>query len=194
MGNDEFKIFFDEEFTGLIRTTTPISLGMISEDGKTFYAEFNDYNTFQVDDWIRANVIEKLKFNNKLGFYCNNDINKFEVFGNIMAIRYQLLNWLKQFKDKNIQFYADVCHYDFVLLIDILAGSALELPSNISASCHDINQDIANYYNISDKDAFDKSREEIISDIKLPENKHNSLYDAIVAKEIYNKIKPLSKS
>lgn len=36
------KIFFDTEFTGLHKDTTLISLGMISEDGRRFYAEFND--------------------------------------------------------------------------------------------------------------------------------------------------------
>ena len=38
------KIFFDTEFTGLHKNTTLISIGMIAEDGKTFYAEFTDYN------------------------------------------------------------------------------------------------------------------------------------------------------
>jgi len=54
------KIFFDTEFTGLHQNTTLISLGMISECGKTFYAEFTDYDKSQVDDWIRENVVEKL--------------------------------------------------------------------------------------------------------------------------------------
>jgi hypothetical protein len=34
------KIFFDTEFTGLHQGTTLISIGLISECGKTFYAEF----------------------------------------------------------------------------------------------------------------------------------------------------------
>jgi hypothetical protein len=37
------KIFFDTEFTGLHQGTTLISIGLISECGKTFYAEFTDY-------------------------------------------------------------------------------------------------------------------------------------------------------
>ena len=38
------KIFFDFEFTGLTMKTTPISLGMVTEDGHKFYAEFTDYD------------------------------------------------------------------------------------------------------------------------------------------------------
>ena len=33
------NIFFDTEFTGLRKDTTLISIGMIAENGKTFYAE-----------------------------------------------------------------------------------------------------------------------------------------------------------
>ena len=58
-------IFFDMEFTGLHRNTTPISLGMVTEKGDTFYAEFTDYDIYQCDDWIRENILEKLLFNKK---------------------------------------------------------------------------------------------------------------------------------
>ena len=37
------KIFFDTEFTGLHKDTSLISIGLVDEDGKTFYAEFLDY-------------------------------------------------------------------------------------------------------------------------------------------------------
>ena len=54
------KIFFDTEFTGLHQKTTLISIGLISEDGSTFYAEFTDYDKSQIDDWIEKNVIANL--------------------------------------------------------------------------------------------------------------------------------------
>ena len=54
------KLFFDMEFTGLRQNTTPISIGIVSEDGKRFYAEFTDYDESQCDDWIKENVIKKL--------------------------------------------------------------------------------------------------------------------------------------
>ncbi len=75
-----------------------------------------------------------------------------------------------------------------MLLIDLISGNALQMPENISPVCHDINQDIATYFNISDKDAFDKNREDI-ADMKCNEDdKHNSLHDALVIKAIYEKI------
>ena len=74
-----------------------------------------------------------------------------------------------------------------VLFIDIFGG-AFDIPSNVNPACHDINQDIADYLHISETEAFDKSREEIIEyyEVKIEGDKHNSLYDAKVIKEIYN--------
>ena len=36
------KVFFDTEFTGLYKDTNLISIGLVSEDGKEFYAEIDD--------------------------------------------------------------------------------------------------------------------------------------------------------
>jgi hypothetical protein len=190
MNNKEIKLFFDEEFTGLNKYTTLISIGIISENNKTFYAEFSDYNRTLVDKWIAENVIAKLKYETQ-PYYFNNDNGNIEMKSNKLNIRYELLKWLQsEFGDNILQFYADVCHYDFVLLIDLLADSARDLPKNISPSCHDINQDIAKYYNESEFNSFDRTREDIVKGIKLDTNdKHNALYDAIIAKAIYEKIK-----
>ncbi len=54
------KIFFDTEFTGLHKNTTLISIGLISEDRRCFYAELTDYDEKQCDDWIEENVLKHL--------------------------------------------------------------------------------------------------------------------------------------
>ena len=95
-----------------------------------------------------------------------------------------LRNWLKQFPE--VQIVSDVCHYDFVQFIDMF-GTAFDLPKNVNASCHDINQDIARYYYVTENVAFNMSREDILkdSDINIDGEKHNSLYDAKVIRELY---------
>lgn len=60
------KIFFDTEFTGLRQDTTLISIGLISETGDTFYAEFTDFDRSMCDDWIEENVIKNLKYYGRL--------------------------------------------------------------------------------------------------------------------------------
>lgn len=75
-------------------------------------------------------------------------------------------------------------------MIDLF-GTAFDLPENVCAACHDINQDIAQHYGISEREAFDKSREEIVAELcSLPIEgvKHNALYDAEVIKAIYQEI------
>ena len=187
------KLFFDMEFTGLHKNTTLISLGIVSEDGKKFYAEFTDYDENQCDDWIKENVINNLKFELALGehFWESECDGNVEALCNKECVSYWLNKWLSQFD--TIQFISDVCHYDFVLLIDLLTngGTALDLPENISAVCRDINQDIAAYFEVSDREAFDMNREEILDRLKgyhVVGEKHNSMYDAEIIKEIYKEI------
>lgn len=47
------KVFFDTEFTGLHQHTTLVSIGMVAEDGRNFYAELTDFDQTQANDWIR---------------------------------------------------------------------------------------------------------------------------------------------
>ena len=184
-------IFFDMEFTGLHRNTTPISLGMVTEKGDTFYAEFTDYDIGQCDDWIRENILEKLLFNKK-DYLCKLGKNTM-MKSDYTDISSMLNAWLEHVRnEEEVQFVSDVCHYDMMLLADLITngGTAFNLPAFISPVCHDINHDIAECYEISDKEAFNKSREEILTDFKrtVDGTKHNSLYDARVIKAIYEEI------
>lgn len=189
------NLFFDTEFTGLHKNTTLISLGIVSEDGKKFYAEFTDYDEIQCNDWIKENVIKNLKLSGMGIGVSDTDENPplRIVMGDKRYIYQEMNEWIQQFGI--IQFVSDVCHYDFVLLIDLLTngGTALDLPENISAVCHDLNMDIARHYHISDREAFDMSREKIMNDLCGSEDvaagdKHNSLYDAEVIRAIWKEI------
>lgn len=171
------KVFFDTEFTGLRKDTTIISIGLVSDNYKKFYAEFTDYDKDQVDDWIKGNVIDNLILMDNTprveGFYK----------GTKKEIAIELAKWFEQF-DEEIELVSDVCHYDMVLLIDLF-GSTFNLPKNVCPACYDINQDIAKYYKITQKEAFDKCREDIVYNNTSKDNKHNSLYDAMVIRDIY---------
>lgn len=180
------NIYFDTEFTGLHKDTTLISIGLITDTENIFYAEFSDYDKTQCDDWIQQNVINNLYGETKIKQLEETEFNTY-VYGNKQQIAEQLKIWLEQFKEEEIQFVSDVCHYDFVLLIDLF-GTAFDLPKYISPYCHDINQDIAAYLYIDDSDAFNLNREDFLMDSNCIidyNKKHNSLFDAYVIKEIY---------
>lgn len=184
------QIFFDTEFTGLHQNTTLISIGLVSDEGERFYAELTDFDDSQCDEWITKNVLNHLivSGNVKLEAELEQDGMTTTVIGNKEYVREQLLEWLDNYKD-NIQFVSDVCHYDMVLLCDLLADGAILLPQYINPFCHDLCQDIAMILDISEKAAFDISREQLLTDrgIDLPKGqKHNALYDAEVIKAIHD--------
>lgn len=184
------NLYFDTEFTGLHAGTTLLSIGVVSEEGKKFYAEFSDYDESKCDDWIKENVIKHtiLAGNDTLAARLGGDSETTVVLGSKADIQYEFGEWLKKFD--SVQFVSDVCHYDMVLMIDIFGG-AFDLPKNVSAVCHDINQDIARHYGISEREAFDKSREGIVSELCgnfIAGDKHNALYDAEVIKAIYEEV------
>ena len=181
------NIFFDTEFTGFHQDTSLISIGLIDEDGRSFYAEFTDYDLSYCDDWIRCNIISNLIFKGNHSDLCNTiiDGNSVQVIGKSKYIKLKLVEWLSHYD--SIQLISDCCHYDMVLFIHLF-GNDFRLPININHVCHDINQDIASYYHISEFEAFDKSREGILNDFGISfsiDSKHNSLHDALVIKKIY---------
>lgn len=186
--------FFDTEFTGLRKDTTLISIGIVSDTGDRFYAELTDYDEGMCDEWIEKNVLDHLVLsgNAELEESLAADNKTTTVIGSKADVCCELMKWLEM--DANFDsdyaavFVSDVSHYDMVLLIDLLAGNAMKLPEFITPACHDINQDIATMLDISEKAAFDISREQLLTNrgIDLPKGqKHNALYDAEVIKAIY---------
>ena len=163
------KVFFDTEFTGLHKNTTLISLGCVDENGRTFYAEFTDYDTSQIDDWINENVIKNLSYAKKKSFFRKNGAfeHDWRIKGDKTMVREALEEWLNQYSF--VELVSDVCHYDMVLLVDLFGG-AFSLPENVNPSCHDINQDIAEFYGCTEKWAFNHSREEMLL---LPQQKRS---------------------
>lgn len=170
------KIFFDTEFTGLHKNTTLISIGLISEDGKTFYAELTDYDQSQVNDWIKENVVSKLKFTNEEKFPPN------EILGVKNEVAYAIKEWLKQWDE--VEMWSDCLAYDWVLFVDLF-GTAFDLPKNI----YYIPYDICTLFKAMGIDP-DINREQFALRDLYTESaqKHNALWDAKVIKGCFEKL------
>ena len=198
------KLFFDTEFTGLHKNTTLISVGIAAEDGRRFYGVLNDFDRTQCTKWINENVLKgvvedllsvPLSIENDIG-----EDGKYKdawiIKGNKRFVSIHLNRWLDWICGyDSIQFVSDVCHYDFVLLIDLITngGTAFDLPGNISPVCHDMNQDIARFYKVTDAEAFDMDREQIMNDLCgqdyiVKGNKHDAMYDAEVMRAIWREV------
>lgn len=188
------KLFFDTEFTGLHKNTTLISIGIISECNKTFYAELNDYDQSQINDWLQENVINNLFFRppnegedeHYLAFRDKaneipNDIYKgysVEMRCDRHKLKQELTNWLKQFD--NIHMWSDCLSYDWVLFNDIF-GSAFDIPKHV----YYIPFDICTLFEIKGIDP-DVSRE-VFSELQAVV-KHNSMVDARIIRECHRKL------
>jgi len=188
------EIFLDTEFTGLHQNTTLVSIGCVSEDDRYFYAEFNDYDSSQLDDWLRENLISNLRFSppseGEDEYYAvsrspNNIIGQdiyygfsLEMRGNKKEITSELSRWLKQFS--NVEIWSDCLAYDWVLFNDLFGG-AQGLPENIFY----IPFDICTAFKMIGVNPY-INRENFC---KFPSGpKHNALHDAKVIKSCYKKI------
>lgn len=186
------KIFLDTEFTGLHKNTTLISIGLVSECGKTFYAEFNDYDYVQVDDWIKDNVLNNLLYR---GIYQTLEGTKQTVSykSGKSNIKEKLEEWLTQFKE--VEIWSDCLAYDWILFCDIFGG-AFNIPKNI----YYIPFDICTSFKELGIDP-DIGREEFVDhsvQVDTVEHwgvnvKHNALWDAYVIRECYNNLDEIRK-
>lgn len=172
------RIFMDLEFSGLHQKTTPISIGVISQDDETFYAEFNDYDREQCDDFIKKNVIPNL-------ILSENDpiMDDFphivRSIGNCKMIADELKEWLNHIGP--VQIWGDCLSYDWVIFCQ-LYGHAFNIPKSV----YYIPFDISTLFQMKGIDP-DISREEYCGIIDTG-IKHNSLYDATVIKCCYEKL------
>ncbi len=173
------KVFFDTEFTGLRQSTTLISLGMIAEDRRSFYAEFTDYDESQVDGWVRDNVLTGLRLKAKDGLVCatNGDGEHVEYLGPRWAVKHYLERWLADFD--TVELWSDVLAYDWVLFCELFGG-AFGLPKNV----YYIPFDLATL--LSTKGIDPDTHRESFANVAVG-FKHNALHDAMVIKACYEK-------
>ncbi|AMQ66571.1 Rnase H [Bacillus phage Shbh1] len=173
------KCFYDFEFSGLHKNTTPISLGVTSSNGLSFYAEFTDYDKSQIDDWLEKNIINHLLLLNENQVYRTLGSTTF-VKGTSDEVSRYFRKWLYA-NFEYVEFWGDCSWYDGVLLNEVLGG-AFNLPDNVNY----IYQDIVTLFRAFGIDP-DISREAFI-DKPIEGVKHNALYDSKVIQACYDKI------
>lgn len=178
------KVFFDTEFSGLHKNTTLISIGLISECGKTFYAELTDYDTAQIDEWLQTNVLDNLLLrdfildNSNNDFYYSGGYDNLLLKSNTYTLETKLRDWLNQFEQ--VEIWSDCLSYDWVLFNNIF-GHAFNIPENV----HYIPYDICTVFKMKDIDP-DISRKEF-SGLEN-ETQHNALADAKMIKACYERL------
>jgi len=196
------KVYFDTEFTGLHQHTKLISMGMVSEEGHTFYSECNkeEYENGFENDSDKAFFQEHIEPHLKWKIYGQdgadtfkqvennqNGVQEVEVYGCIDFVSGHVENWLKTVAGgSQIRMWSDTYAYDWMFFCQ-LWGHARNIPSFISY----IPMDLSTFLYAHGVDP-DVSREEFAGYTDVI-NKHNALHDALVIKACVEKVIAVKK-
>ena len=161
------KVFFDTEFTGLHAKTTLMSIGVVDENGRTFYAELDDYDKTQVDDWLENNVVENFTGENTM---------------NMKQLKSALTEWLAVYD--SVEIWSDCLAYDWVLFNSIF-GTAFDIPKNV----YYIPFDICTMMKLKGVDPDINREEYAFGDVPEVAEKHNALWDAQVIRACYENLR-----
>jgi len=161
------KVFFDTEFTGLHAKTTLMSIGVVDENGRTFYAELDDYDKTQVDDWLENNVVANFTGENTM---------------NMKQLKSALTEWLAVYD--SVEIWSDCLAYDWVLFNSIF-GTAFDIPKNV----YYIPFDICTMMKLKGVDPDINREEYAFGDVLEVAEKHNALWDAQVIRACYENLR-----
>ncbi len=155
------RVWLDTEFidTGWVLDANShlISIGLVREDGKTFYAENAAVNYHALSPWLKANVVPKLGELNERLFLPG------------------ILDGIMEFcADIKPHFWAFYASYDFLLLCKIFGG-LMALPKGWTRYCGDVRQYLMY---VEDAQRPDAPRQ-------LESTKHHALQDALWLKELH---------
>jgi hypothetical protein len=172
------KLFFDTEFTGLHPATTLISLGCVTENDCTFYAEFNDYDESQINNWLTNHVVHQLEFADVEQHLPTLNSHHARLKGSRSQVASAFSEWALQFAP--VELWADYPAYDWVLLCDLLGG-ALNLPDTIAGNA----LDVATLFSVA---GLDTNTDRAVFAEQPQRSLHHALHDAFLAKACYYKL------
>ena len=117
------RYFLDTEFIENGKTIDLISIGIVDEQGREFYAIRSGFDGSKANQWVNENVLAKLE--NDLPRYTSEQIvDRLFVF---MA------------GDKEPEFWGYFADYDWVVFCQLF-GTMMDLPKHFPMYCRDIKQ------------------------------------------------------
>lgn len=172
------KYFLDTEFMEHPFTIQLISIGIVAEDGREFYAESNQFDPEFADLFVKQHVFPQLKYDpydyksrSGSAIWENKDNDgDIEMIGAIPDIREWILKFIGSDTPEFWGYFAD---YDWVAFC-WLFGPMIALPKGWPMYCRDLKQ-LA--------DDVKKPR------FKKPKGEHNALVDARWNKLFYEYLK-----
>lgn len=132
------RYFIDAEFheSGYGRPIELISLGVVCDDGREFYAVASDgwYRT-TVSDWLKENVLPHLD-----ACACNMDVpGSVQTIGPRDEIAKMLARFIKEVPGGKPEVWGYYSDYDWVIFCQLF-GRMIDLPKHLPWICFDIKQ------------------------------------------------------
>jgi len=171
-----------------------ISIGIVAEDGREYYAVSSEYNYSDASDWVKANVIQPLYIDTVHGDMRNmftvRDFNKTLGKSN-MRIMQEVRSFCLNGQSEDPSFIGYYCDYDWVLFCSLF-GTMMELPGRFPKYCIDLKQTLdekASWYSdmsipkLSVKQCLEVMK--MRNDYPKQENEHSALADARWNKALY---------
>lgn len=116
------RYFFDTEFMEDGKTIELLSIGIVAEDGREYYAEDAEADWSHASFWVQQNVLRHL------------DLSKHGKPRDTMA--FEILQFVQEGGPRP-EFWAYFCSYDWVVLCQ-LYGTMLDLPPGWPMLCMDV--------------------------------------------------------
>jgi hypothetical protein len=133
------RYFLDTEFIEDGVTIELVSIGIVAEDGKEFYAINLDCNFYKANKWVRENVLSKLPKKDSPHWMSKEDIRakvaSFLGCVSLAGVLYKLPDNIE--KPEFWAYYAD---YDWVVFCQLF-GTMMDLPAGLPMYCNDIKQE-----------------------------------------------------
>lgn len=128
------RYFLDTEFIEYPCTIDLISIGIISETGREYYAISTDFNPAKASDWVKKNVIWQLPDR-----YAFDEREEAKAWKSRDEIRDEVLEFCNAVQYGKPEFWGYYCDYDWVVFC-WLFGTMMELPKGFPMYCRDIKQ------------------------------------------------------
>ncbi len=135
------KYFVDTEFIENGTTIDLISIGIVSSDGREFYAENIDADLFKASDWVKENVIPQL-WSRESTENTFSDWVKNGGFGNLLSkesIAKNIKRFCNPIEHGLPEFWGYYSDYDWVVFCQLF-GTMMQLPDNYPMYCLDLKQ------------------------------------------------------
>lgn len=164
-----------------------ISIGIVAEDGRQYYAISNEFNYSDASDWVKENVIKPLYISTVHGDQRNNfTVANFHKHyglsnGNIAEGIKHFCDpslFLHNIAEPKLKFYGYYADYDWVLFCSLF-GRMIDLPKSFPMYCRDLKQMF--------DETYPSSQDDIKKHPDYPQqnNQHNALDDARWNKKLY---------